>query len=346
MKDLELLKTITELPGGSGDEGMVRKFIKERLNKISHAETDGMGNIYASIGQGPRVLAVGHMDEIGFKVASINMDGSINVHNAGFVFPWGMLSQIYNVFTSKGIIKGVISLNPNQKEGGPKSEFPRVEDLKLYVGAHSKEEVEALGIEVGNSVIYEPHFVELENDELLTKAWDNRIGCALSIRALEDLASKDLKITYIGGGTVQEEVGCRGAKALVKHINPDIAFSLDTAPASDEDGSILGKGPQLFVMDSGTLANKKLLEFAKKVAKDNNIPYQLSLIRRGSTDASSFQNETDGIPVLAISVPVKYIHTPVSIISHEDYLNTLKLFEAILLALNEEEVNKIKSFDD
>ena len=141
-------------------------------------------------------------------------------------------------------------------------------------------------------------------------------------------------------------MGLRGAKALVKHIKPDIAFALDTAPSNNEGGSTIGKGPILFVMDSYSIPHKKLLEFVKQVAKDNAIPYQLCLLRRGGSDASAFQNETEGVPVLTIGVPVKFIHSPISTMAYEDYLNTLKLFEKVLLALNEEEIKKIKTFDE
>lgn len=344
MNDLELLKELTSFPGGSGDEDLIRNYLKDKINKITNAETDGLGDICGQIGNGPKVLAVGHMDEIGFKVIGFNNDGTINVHNAGFVFPWSPLSQIYNIVTSKGFIKGIIGLDPEQAKGGPKEGYPSTEELRLYVGAHTKEEAKELGIEIGNSVIWDNHFELLGNQEIVAKGWDNRIGCAISIKAMEDLAKDNLKVTYIGGGSVQEEVGCRGAKSLVKAVKPDIVFSLDTAPATSEEGSMLGKGPILFAMDSGTLPNKKLLEFVKNVAKVNKIPYQVCVLRRGSTDASSFQNDEGGIPVLAIGVPVKYIHSPVSIISYKDYENTLKLFEATLLALNEEEVIKFKTF--
>lgn len=344
MKDLELLKQLTDLPGGSGDEGLVRDFLRERINKVTKAETDSIGNIYGRIGRGPTVLAVGHMDEIGFKVAGISKDGSLKLHNAGFIFPEGVLCNVYLVVTNSGkIVKGLIGLPLDQRKGMP-TEFPSVGSISLDIGCENKEQVEALGIEIGNSVIPESHFEKLENNLLSAKAWDNRIGCAISLRVMEDLAKEDLKVTYIGGGTVQEEVGCRGARALVINTRPDIGFSLDTAPASDEEGSLLGKGPQLFVMDSSTIANKKLLEFVKKVAKDNNIPYQLSLLRRGGTDAGEMQNISGGAPSLAIGVPVRYIHTPISTINYSDYENTIKLLEAVLKAFDEEKVREIKNF--
>ena len=341
MEDLKFLEDISSLPGGSGDEGLVRKLIRDELKNMNPI-TDSFGNIYACVGKGPKVLAVGHMDEIGFMVSHILPNGMIKVARTGFVFSFGILCQIYSICTEKGIVEGVISLNPFQNKS---NEYPTVESLLLDVGCKTKEEVEALGIEIGNAVIAKSRFVKLQNNELLSKAWDNRIGCAISVRVLQALAKDDLKVTFIGGGTVQEEVGCRGARALAINIKPDIAFSLDTSPANDQDGFILGKGPQLFVMDSATIGNKKLLSFVKEVAKKNNIPYQLALLTRGGTDASEFQNQTGGTPTLAIGIPVKYIHSPTSVINYEDYENAIKLMVAIVKELNEEIVNELKSFE-
>ncbi|MGM9969905.1 MAG: M42 family metallopeptidase [Anaeroplasma sp.] len=342
MEDIEFLKEITDLPGGSGSEDLVRNVLKREISKITSCQTDAIGNVYGSIGTGPKVLAVGHMDEIGFMVRGITSDGYIQLGNVGFVFSYGILCQEYTICTNNGFINGIIGKNPDQgkKQG---NEFPDVEDVLLDIGCKSKEEVVNLGIEIGNAVIAKSHFMLLQNNEILAKAWDNRIGCAISIRVMQEL-NKNLKVTFIGGGTVQEEVGCRGARALGINIKPDIAFSLDTSPASNEDGFIVGNGPQLFVMDSSTLPNKKLLDFVKKIAKQNNIPYQLSYLRRGGTDASEFQNISGGTPTLAIGIPVKYIHTPTSVISYNDYKNTIRLLKLIVEALDEKVIKEISLF--
>ena len=344
-KELDFLKEITDVPGGSGDEGLVRNILKREINKVTEAKIDGMGNIYGYIGNGPKVLAPGHMDEIGFKVRGIDKDGKLLIGCAGFVFPYGMECQEYSVVLDDGtIIDGVIGRDPEQGKHSKLNEIPDFEDVRVDIGCNSKEEAEKLGIEIGNSVIAKSHFMKLQNNQIVAKAWDNRIGCAISVRVMQDLADKNLKVTFIGGGTVQEEVGTRGAKALGIHEAPSIAFSLDTAPAADEEGSRVGSGPQLFVMDSGTIAHKKLLRFVKDIAKKNNIPYQLCYLRRGGSDACEFQNVSGGIPVLAIGVAVKNIHTPKSIISYDDYVNTIKLVEAVLLALDEKTIEEIKSF--
>lgn len=345
MKDLDFLKEITDVPGGSGDEGFVREILKREISKVTTPQIDGMGNIYGYVGKGPKVLAPGHMDEIGFKVRGITCEGELLIGCAGFVFPYGALCQEYSVVTDDGrIIDGLIGRDPEQGKHGKLNEIPDFEDLRVDIGCKTRKEVEDLGIEIGNSVIAKSHFMLLKNNQMVAKAWDNRIGCAISVRVMQNLADKDLKVTFVGGGTVQEEVGTRGAKALGIHEAPALAFSLDTAPAADEDGSRIGSGPQLFVMDSGTIAHKKLLRFVKDIAKKNNIPYQLCYLRRGGSDACEFQNVSGGIPVLAIGIAVKNIHTPMSVISYDDYINTIKLTEAVLLALDEKTIDEIKSF--
>lgn len=340
MKDIKFLETITTLPGGSGDETLVRNLLKEEILKVTTPEIDGFGNILGKVGSGKKVLAVGHMDEIGFMVKDITNDGKLKVAMAGFVFPFGMLSQIYSVCGSKGIVDGVICLNPeNRKEG-----FPSADEVFVDLGCKTKEEVYELGIEIGNAVIAKSHFTLLQNKEILAKAWDNRIGCAISVRVLQELANENINVEFIGGGSVQEEVGCRGAMAIAVNVKPDIAFSLDTSPASSQTGFQLGKGPQLFVMDSSSIGNKKLLNFVKEIAIKNNIPYQVALLGRGGTDLSHFQNASGGCPGLAIGIPVKYIHTPTGVINYDDYENAIKLMVAFVKELTEEKVEELRTF--
>ena len=340
MKDIKFLEDITTMPGGSGDEGLVRNLLKEEISKVTNPEVDGFGNVIGRIGQGKKVIAVGHMDEIGYMVKDISPNGMIKLAQAGFVFPQGAMCQIYTVCTSKGNIEGVIGFSMDKRG----NEFPSVDQLELDIGCKSKKEVEELGVEIGNAVIAKSRFVKLQNDELLSKAWDNRIGCAISVRVLQELSKMDLHCEFIGGGSVQEEVGCRGAKALAVNIKPSIAFSLDTSPASSQTGFELGKGPQLFVMDSSTIGNKKLLNFVKEIAQKHNIPYQVGLLNRGGTDLSELQNAGGGCPSLAIGIPVKNIHSPVGIINYNDYEYAIKLMVEVIKAFNEETINQLSKF--
>lgn len=340
MKDIKFLEEITTIPGGSGDETLVRNLLKEEISKVTTPEIDGFGNIIGKVGTGKKVIAIGHMDEIGYMVKDILPNGIIKLAQAGFVFPQGAMCQIYTICTSKGQVEGVIGFSMDKRS----NEFPSADALELDVGCKSKKEVEELGIEIGNSVIAKSRFLQLKNDELLSKAWDNRIGCAISIRVLQELGEENLKCQFIGGGSVQEEVGCRGAKALAVNIKPSIAFSLDTSPASNQTGFECGKGPQLFVMDSSTIGNKKLLQFVKDIANKHQIPYQVGLLNRGGTDLSELQNAGGGCPSLAIGIPVKNIHSPVGIINYNDYENAIKLIKEVIKALNDEIIEELSKF--
>lgn len=340
MKDIELLKALSDAPSISGDENNVRTILKKEIDKVTFSKTDALGNIYGEIGNGLKILAVGHMDEVGFMVSKIENDGKIRFSNVGFIFNISLGCQRVSIITNNGIINGLVA-HPHEVS---MKEYPSLDQLWIEVGCSSKEEVENLGIEVGNSIVWKNDYIELQNNIISGKAWDNRVGCAISVKVLQELANKQLNVKFIGGGTVQEEVGSRGAKALGMEIKPDIAISLDTAPCFEEDGSYLGKGPQLFVMDSGVIAHKKLLEYVKKIAKENNIPYQLSLLRRGGTDASEFQNVAGSCPSICLGIPVKFIHTPISTMSYDDYENAIKLMVKVVESLNEVIINEIKSF--
>jgi len=343
MKDIEFLKEITDVPGGSGNEERVREILKREISKVTTVQTDAMGNVFGKVGQGPKVIAVGHMDEIGFVVRGITNEGMIQIYNAGFVFAYGQECQIYTICTEQGDIPGVMGRALNQGKDAKFNEVQSVEDELIDIGAKSKQEAIDMGVEVGNQVIFQSHFTQLLNNQLLAKAWDNRIGCAISLRVLQNL-KEDIKVTFVGGGTVQEEVGCRGARALAVAEKPDLAISLDTGPACDEDGARIGEGPQLMFMDSCTIVNKKLLKFVKNIAKENNIPTQTYVMRRGGSDVSEMQNISGGAPVLALGVPVKNIHTGVSIISYDDYENAVKLITKVVEALDEDIINDLKSF--
>ena len=147
MNDIEFLKEITDVPGGSGDEGFVRDILKREISKVTTPMVDGMGNIYGYIGKGPKVLAPGHMDEIGFKVRGIDDDGKIMVGCAGFVFPYGMECQEYSIVLDNGeIIDGVIGRDPEQGKHSKLNEIPDFEELRVDIGCNSRKEVEELGI--------------------------------------------------------------------------------------------------------------------------------------------------------------------------------------------------------
>ena len=348
-EEIKFLKEITDIQGTSGNETAVRDYLRGKYEGLADkVEVDGLGSLMATIeGEGPRILAVGHMDEVGFIVRAITPDGFIKFSRCGFFFITGVLSQHFTILTDKGPVDALCALGP----GMFGDKFPEMDKLVMDVGCTSKEEVKALGIQVGDFIVPQANFKQVgpEKKHLINKAWDNRIGCAVSLRVMEELKKSKHPNTFIGGGSVQEEVGTRGAKTLGYLSNADIGFSIDVGIADDmyggdKEGISLGKGPELCVMDSHTISNRKLLKFAVQVAEECNIPYQVSIMKHGGTDASEFQVTRTGMPVLLVNVPSRYAHTPTSMIHYDDYINTVKLMTEMIKRLDQDKVNEIRSF--
>lgn len=349
-KELEFLKEITDLHGTSGGEGAVRDFLRAHYEGLAdEIRTDGLGSLLAELkGEGPRILAVGHMDEVGFMVRAITNDGFIKFQRCGFFFITGVLAQHFIIQTEKGDVEALCAIGP---EGARDGKFPEIDQLVMDIGCSSKEEAMELGVRVGDFIVPRGNFTQmgLKGNLLVNKAWDNRIGCAVSLRVMERLKKEGHPNTYIGGGSVQEEVGTRGAKTLGYMAEADIGFSVDVGIADDmpggaHEGISLGKGPELCFMDSGTISNRKLLKFAVKVAEECGIPYQTSIMKHGGTDAEEFQHIRSGMPVLLLNVPSRYAHTPTSMICYEDYENTIRLLAEMVKRLDQETVRSIRTF--
>ena len=348
-QELAFLKELTDLRSTSGGEEAVRSFLKKEFLKLTdQVENDGLGSLIAYEGKkGPKILAVGHMDEVGFIVRAITKDGYIKIARCGFFFESGALSQHFIINTGKGDVEGICSLGP----GFISKEFPKIEDLVIDIGCESEEEARELGVRIGDLIVPKGDFAAVGKQQkyLINKAWDNRIGCAVSLRTMENLKKSGHPNIFVGGGSVQEEVGTRGAVTMADKVGADIAFSIDIGPADDtyqgnrEEGC-LGKGPQLTFMDSATISNRKLLKFAAEVAEECGIPYQTVVQKHGGTDASEFQYANAGTPVLLLNVPCRYAHTPTSMIHYDDYVNAVKLLTEIVKRLDEEKVREIRSF--
>ena len=348
--ELQFLKEITDLKGTSGGEAAVRDYLRIKYEGLADTvETDGLGSLMAVLeGEGPRILAVGHMDEVGFMVRQITSDGFIKFSRCGYFFITGVLAQHFIIQTDEGEVEAICAIGP---EGAKDGKFPEIDQLVMDVGCTSQEEVKELGVRVGDFIVPKGNFTRLgkEGQYLVNKAWDNRIGCAVALRVMENLKKEGHPNTFIGGGSVQEEVGTRGAKTLGYLSRADIGFSIDVGIADDmpggaKEGISLGKGPELCFMDSGTISNRKLLKFAAQVAEECGIPYQTSIMKHGGTDAEEFQHIRGGMPVLLINVPSRYAHTPTSMICYEDYISTVRLVTEMVKRLDQAKVDEIRRF--
>ncbi|MBO0461083.1 MULTISPECIES: M42 family metallopeptidase [Enterococcus] len=354
----QLLIDLTAARGVPGNEEEVRKVYKKYAEQFADEIIyDGLGSIIAKhdSGNGPKVYISGHMDEVGFMVTKITDKGFIEFQTLGGWWGQVMLAQQVEIKTQAGkIIHGVIGSKPPHVLTAEVRNKPYdIKDMFIDIGATSKEEATAWGIRPGDMVTPYIEYRRMNDGKfLLAKAWDNRIGTAVSLRVLENLAKEGHPNVLFAGSDVQEEVGLRGARTSTHLVDPDIAIALDTGTAGDTPGmspkeadSVLGKGPQVLIFDASMIPHKKLLNFVIQVAEEMDIPFQYTVITGGGTDAGQMHVSRNGVPSIAITVPVRYLHSHTSIIHEEDYFNTVKLVTEVVKRLDSEKVAEIRSYE-
>jgi endoglucanase len=295
-------------------------------------------------------MIAGHLDEIGFMVTQIDDKGFLRFQTVGGWWSQVMLAQRVTVVTAKGDITGVIGSKPPHILTPEARKKPvDIKDMFIDIGASSKEEAQEWGVRPGDMVVPAFEFTVLKNEKmLLAKAWDNRIGCAIAIDVLKNLSAEKHPNILYGVGTVQEEVGLRGAKTAASLIKPDIAFAVDVGIAGDTPGvsekeaqGKMGEGPQIILYDASLVSHKGLRDFVTKTADELNIPYQFDAMPGGGTDAGSTHLTGEGVPSIAITIATRYIHTHGAILHRDDYENAVKLITEVVKRLDRETTEKI-----
>ena len=282
-------------------------------------------------------MIAAHMDEIGFMVKFIEDSGFLRITPIGGWFSQTALNQRVVLHTKKGKIFGVIgSKPPHFMKEDERKKVIEIKDMFVDIGANSKDETKKMGVEIGTPVTIDRECVRI-GDKLTGKAFDNRVGVAAMIEAVRKTESRS---TIYAVGTVQEEVGLKGARVSAFEIEPDVALAIDVAPSTDYPGAEnvkidvkIGKGPVITVADAsgrGLIANKKVLEWLTKTAEENGIDYQLEVGEGGTTDATAIHLTKSGIPTGVVSIPARYIHTPVEVISLQDAVKTAELIAKAL----------------
>jgi putative aminopeptidase FrvX len=350
---LTLFKTLTELPGTSGNEHAVRKFMRSELEKYSdEIVQDGLGSIYGvkkGAKEDPTVLVAGHMDEVGFMVTSITENGMIRFQPLGGWWSQVLLAQRIEIITNHGPVIGVIgSIPPHLLEESQRAKPMDIKNMLIDIGADDQEDAKRMGIRPGQQIVPISPFTPMANEKkILAKAWDNRYGCGLSIELLKDLKNETLPNTLYSGATVQEEVGLRGAQTSAFMIKPDIFFALDASPANDMSGKKsefgqLGKGVLLRILDRSMVTHKGMREFILDTAETNHIPYQY-FVSQGGTDAGRIHMANEGIPSSVIGICSRYIHTHASMIHIDDYAAARELLKRLVRACDKTTVESIRN---
>ncbi|CQR48086.1 Putative aminopeptidase YsdC [Paraliobacillus sp. PM-2] len=351
---LTMLKELTDAKGISGNEKEAREVMKKYISAYAtEVYTDHLGSLIAKkVGKedGPKVMVAGHLDEIGFMVTRIDDNGFLYFQTIGGWWSQVMLAQRVTIQTSKGDITGIIGSKPPHIMPAEARKKPyEIKDMFIDIGAASREEAESFGVRPGDSVIPYFEFTQMKNEKLLlAKAWDNRIGCAIAIEVLKQLKDVEHPNVVYGVGTVQEEVGLRGAKTATNTIKPDIGFAVDTGIAGDTPGispkeadSKLGDGPQIILYDASMISHKGVRDFVVKTAETNDIPFQYANIAGGGTDSGSIHLTANGVPALSITIATRYIHSHAAMIHQDDFDHAVQLIVEVIKGLDADKVKEI-----
>ncbi|NBJ68965.1 MULTISPECIES: M42 family metallopeptidase [Clostridia] len=351
---LTMFKDLTDAKGIPGNEKEARdvmnKYISPYADEVIY---DNLGSLIAKKTgdeNGPKIMVAGHLDEIGFMVTRIDDKGFVYFQTAGGWWSQVMLAQRVTIMGSNGDVTGVIGSKPPHILSAEARKKPvEIKDMFIDIGASSKEEAESFGVKPGDSVVPYFEFTPLKNEKLLlAKAWDNRIGCAIAIEVLKQLKEENHPNIVYGVGTVQEEVGLRGAKTAANTIKPDIGFGVDVGIAGDTPGvsdheadSKIGKGPQIVLYDASMVAHKGVRDLVVKTAEENNIPYQYTSMAGGGTDSGSIHLTANGVPSLSITIATRYIHTHAGILHRDDFDHAVKLIVETIKKLDRNTVNEL-----
>lgn len=329
-----LLKRLSEAFGVSGAEGDVRDILKDELKKCGSLRTDTLGNLFVEKKARHNkftLMLCAHMDEVGLMITAIDNNGWLRFGTIGGIDERVLISK--KVIIGSKRVRGVIGAKAIHLQEAKERQLPlKTKNLYIDIGAKNKEDAEKI-IKIGDYVAFDTVFNRIDDDIVSGKAFDDRVGCYV----LSEILKKTYTIPVTGVFTVQEEIGLRGSAVAGYSVNPDIAIVLEGTFASDvpdnkEENWIttLGEGPAITFMDSTYIANKEFINRFINIAEKNEIPYQFKRAAFGGTDGGRIHTTRQGIPTIVISVPCRYIHSPVSIANTKDIQHTISLVDAIL----------------
>lgn len=348
----ELLKTLTETHGVPGYEDEIRGVIRQYLDPLGSLSQDKLGSLIChQPGDGPKVMLAGHMDEIGFMINHITKDGYLKFVQLGGWWDQVLLGHRVLIRTHKGDLTGVIGAKPPHIiDVEERKKVVQKKDMYIDIGVTSENEVEEAGVRIGDPVVPKAGFEVMANSKaFLSKAFDDRLGCAWMIDTLRYFVDRPHPNHIYGVATVMEEVGLRGATTSVHAIDPDVAIILEVDIAGDIPGVKpeqsrvkIGAGPSIILYDRGLIPNLRLRDLIIDTAAEQDIPLQISSYAAGgSTDGSKIHLHGVGVPTIVLGVPTRHIHSHGGIIYREDYENGVKLLTAVVSQLDDEMVKSL-----
>ena len=345
----ELLESLSSAVGVSGFEDEVRDIIRDRVTPlVDEVWTDALGNLFAvrngETAEGnakselPTLMLAAHMDEVGLVVSHVDESGFLRFASVGGLDERVLPAQAVVLRTrGGGRIHGVIGTTPPhiQREEDRRKPYG-MDAMFIDVGARSREEVADLGLRVGDCAVPDHPFRSLAGDAVLGRAFDDRAGCTVLIRVLQDLSQQPcLPVRVAAVFTTFEEIGARGAHVAAYTVNPDVALVLEGTIAADMPGvpalrcpSRQGGGPVITLMDRHTHCTPAVTTMLEQLADAGGIPWQNKTPIFGGSDAARIHISRQGVPTGVVSVPCRYIHSSAATLRLRDLEETVKLVKA------------------
>lgn len=331
----EVIKSLADSSGVSGDESSAAKlalgYLKEFTDDCYIKNNCVFGNFGKREDGKPHILLDAHIDQIGFVVTYITDDGFIKIANCGGIDRRLLLAQQVKIIGKKEIYGVICSIPPHLEKKSDEGKVPEYSDICIDVGM-TKEEAEKV-ISLGDKIVFLQKCRDMQGDRITGAALDDRCGVACLLRAAELMKNETLNCSYTLMFSSQEEVGERGAKIGAYDVDPDIAIAVDVSFALTPDDSELKCGK----MGKGTMIgfaptlDRELSNKMKEAAVKNDIPYQIEVMNdETGTNADRFSVNAGGVKAVTLSIPLKYMHTPVEVISVSDVETTAKLIAAYI----------------
>lgn len=347
---IENIKKLSDLPGISGFEDEVVKYVRNQWSELGETDTDGIKNLYLETSSKEEALTIqldAHSDEVGFIVQAIKPNGLLQFLTVGGWVPSNIAAQKVKVQNRNGdYIQGIVtSKPPHFMSDEERAKGLTIASLSIDIGAKSKKEVEeTFGIRIGSPVVPD---VTCDFDEttnlFLGKAFDCRIGVACMMDVFDELKDKELPFNLTGTLTAQEEVGLRGAQVAAKKVKADLAIVFEGCPADDTSSedymiqSALGNGPMLRYFDVSMITNPEFQNKVVDLANEREIPVQVSVRSGGGTNGAAI-NLYNGAPAIVVGIPVRYAHTHHCYVDYHDYEAAKRLVVEFLTSLTAEEL--------
>lgn len=351
-----LLEQLSNASGAPGAEEPVRAIMVQHMKPFATEPIryDGMGSVIAQQGDsGPRVMVDAHMDELGGMIRRVTPNGFLTMQMLGGWLDQALVDQRWIILGSKGPVHAVTGIRdihvlPADERARV---FPR-DMLLIDVGAKDAAGVAALGIEPGDPVVPDSTFIEMNGTgNYLGKAWDDRVGCAALLEAMQRTSKMPHHNQIFFVATTQEEVGLRGARTAAQVVKPDIGIALEGGIAGDtfpshpnETQAKLGGGPGLFLFDSSAMANRKFVKLVKDTAASHQIPLQLDLVQGYGDDSAEIQESNGGTPTINLVAPIRYTHAHNGILNRRDFDELVDLLTNLLVSLDQKTVDEIRDF--